>query len=156
MWVFCCQIFSSSVRGLLFTPRLWLSGVRSRGWGMLREGLGKKWGPTEGVRMEGMGFGLCVCVCVCRMGGGVYVWESVCAQQGKGATAEEGVVLWNYSYSLNAEWESFGQAETASHRKRMHRKHTHAYTQICSDNPGPYAVTPASAPARTAVRNPPR
>lgn len=78
MWVFCCQIFSSSVRGLLFTPRLWLSGVRSRGWGMLREGLGKKWGPTEGVRMEGMGFGLCVCVCVCRMGGGGGVCMGVC------------------------------------------------------------------------------
>lgn len=73
MWVFCCQIFSSSVRGLLFTPRLWLSGVRSRVWGMLREGLGKKWGPTEGVRMEGMGCGLCVCV-----GGGVCMYGSLC------------------------------------------------------------------------------
>lgn len=29
--------------------------------------------------------------------------ESVCAQQGRGATAEEGGMLWNYSYSLNAE-----------------------------------------------------
>lgn len=48
------------------------------GEGVLREGLGKKWGPTEGVRMEGMGWGWGWCG---------YVWEScVCSagQRGHG------------------------------------------------------------------------
>lgn len=48
-----------------------------------------------------------------------------------------------------------GKLWTASHRKHMHRTHAPAYTQICSDNPGPSALTPASAAARTAVRNSP-
>lgn len=70
---FCCQIFPSSTLCFLFTPRLWLSGACRRGWGMFRGGLGKKWGPTEGVRMKGTG---------------AYMYGSLCAQQGKEATAE--------------------------------------------------------------------
>ena len=81
----------------------------------------------------------------------------VCAQQGKGATAEEGVVLWNYSYSLSAERESFGQALRQPRVENACTENTPTHTlRSAVTIPGPSAVTPASAPARTAVRNPPR
>lgn len=78
--------------------------------------------------------------------GGVYVWESVCAQQGKGATAE--------GRGLNAE------------RKALDRLRKPHIENACTENTpthtlrfavtirAPPPVTPASAAARKAVRNP--
>lgn len=66
-----------------------------------------------------------------------------------------GGMLWNYSYSLNAERKALDRLRQP-HIENACTENTHAYTQICSDNPGPSAVTPASAAARTAVRNSPQ
>lgn len=82
---------------------------------------------------------------------GVCMYGSLCVlSRGKG-----GGVLWNYSYSLNAERKALDRLRQPR-IENVCTENTHAYTQICSDNSGPSAVTPASAAARTAVRNSPQ
>lgn len=118
---FCCQIFSFSTQCLLFAP---LCGCRKCVGGCISlrggkgDGLGKL-GPN--VRGEGGHVNVWVCVCVCfagqrghRSGGG---GEGCCGIIHRASALKE--KLW-----------------TATHRKLMLREHTHAYTQIVSDNPG--------------------
>lgn len=106
-------------------PPLWLSDACCRGWrGCLEceeRGISRKWGPSIGGEVGGCMYGsLCIY-----------------AQQGKRATGEEeGGVLWNYSYCLNAERKALDSRTQKVRAQKTHPR-IHSDSQRQSRAPPP-------------------
>lgn len=129
MWVFVVKCFPLQHSACCLPLSVVVRSVK-QGLGDAQSGIRKKWGPTEGVRMEGMG--------ACMYG-------SLCVlSRAKGPQLRGGgvVVLWNYSYSLNAERKALDRLRKP-HIENACTENTHAYTQTCSDNPGSSARDPS-------------